>query len=444
MGKIIFYIIGLVSVLTFGYAQAGSAVSTLTVTPSGDGVFVVQGHAMDNIAAMDITIKYDTASLADPRIHQGDLVSGALIAVNTNIQGTVRLGIISTKPINGSGVIATLDFTRISASAGKIKKLSVRLSAINGNLLPVMVYISDPPDPETNIPGQPDTESDSPDTSSSSDVNGSIYMPWMVGGGQGVQYGNNSSDLRKEDEENEQAWITGQYTDPVNEPMSIKQKTGTEAPGRKEPETGTLELTITGGPVKGYQQEGKIHIQIILASVLDRFQEYKGERTAKEYLSFFEKDITAGFLQEPSIIIADGKSTVKMIVNISEFDNIDVSTVWVAEGRLISMKKDPDNAYLWLVDLQPEKDAYMTSLIVPLEKFDMILPLTAAPRQNIDIDRSGTITEDDFSLFLKKQSKQGEAVFDLNGDGKQDSLDDYIYAVNYLAAQRAEKVAPLK
>ena len=99
-------------VLVWGLAQDGFAASTLTIAPSSDGVYALQGSGMDSVAAMDITVSYDSTTLASPQFTQGDMISGAMVAVNDTIPGTVRIGIVRTTPVTGTGVIATLTFTR--------------------------------------------------------------------------------------------------------------------------------------------------------------------------------------------------------------------------------------------------------------------------------------------------------------------------------------------
>jgi len=43
------------------------AASTITLTSSGNGVFQLQGANMENAAAIDVAISYDTATLATRR-----------------------------------------------------------------------------------------------------------------------------------------------------------------------------------------------------------------------------------------------------------------------------------------------------------------------------------------------------------------------------------------
>lgn len=122
------------------------AAATVTIAHSGGGSYVLQATGMDRAAAIDITLGYDSAFLANPRVVQGGLVPGALMAVNPNVPGTVRMAMITTNPVSGSGTIATLTFDRIGDSSGKITSLNAGLADIEGRPLPVTVQIANPID----------------------------------------------------------------------------------------------------------------------------------------------------------------------------------------------------------------------------------------------------------------------------------------------------------
>src|SRR3990172_10169780 len=99
-------------VLTAWNSAAVIAAPALTISSSGNGTFVLQGSAVDGVAALDITVRYDVATLTNPQVTQGGLISGAMMAVNANVPGTVRMGIIRVTPFSGSGTIATIAFSR--------------------------------------------------------------------------------------------------------------------------------------------------------------------------------------------------------------------------------------------------------------------------------------------------------------------------------------------
>lgn len=90
----------------------------LTIIPSGDSSYIVQGTRMDGVAGIDLTISYDAVlHQGTPTVNQESLVSGALPAVNVSLPGTIRIAIISTSAFSGSGPIATITFASKSATA---------------------------------------------------------------------------------------------------------------------------------------------------------------------------------------------------------------------------------------------------------------------------------------------------------------------------------------
>ena len=72
------------SIILSGNAAVAQAAATLSVAPSGNGQYLVQGAGLEWVAGMDVVIQYDKTKLANPRVVQGGLVSGAIMVTNTN------------------------------------------------------------------------------------------------------------------------------------------------------------------------------------------------------------------------------------------------------------------------------------------------------------------------------------------------------------------------
>lgn len=131
-------------VLVLMNATTSLAASTLIISSSGGGSFVLQGTGIEKAAAFEITVAYDSSSLSNPRVTQGSLLPGAMMAVNSAAPGIVRIGMVTITPVSGSGPIATLSFDVPSGSSGKILSLSAKLANINGQLLPVTTQVAPP------------------------------------------------------------------------------------------------------------------------------------------------------------------------------------------------------------------------------------------------------------------------------------------------------------
>jgi hypothetical protein len=98
--------------------QVSVGKATLKVSPAGDSSYTVQGSNMDGVAGIQLEITYDTASLTTPTVSQGDLIAGAMMAVNTAQPGLIKIAIITTKAFAGSGQIVSITFAEKSGTVG--------------------------------------------------------------------------------------------------------------------------------------------------------------------------------------------------------------------------------------------------------------------------------------------------------------------------------------
>ena len=116
-----------------GLAPAGPAGTgaSVVVVASASGDYVIEGHNMDGVAAIELVLSYDSSALSAPTVTQGGLVAGALMVSNTTVPGTVRVAIITTRPFSGSGPIAVVSFAAKSAKDG-VAVTRVEMSDING------------------------------------------------------------------------------------------------------------------------------------------------------------------------------------------------------------------------------------------------------------------------------------------------------------------------
>jgi hypothetical protein len=391
------------------------AVSTLTISSTGDGVFLLQGIGIEDAAALEIIVSYDTATLANPRVVEGPLITGAMTAINPNVPGMVRLVIIRLTPVKGSGVIATLTFDRKGSSPGKVLSLSARLANINGAPFPALVQVNNPPDASV-MASNPTQGSETQIGTTTSGQTGAgttgtqvITAPTIIIAGPPTrtEEGKAAPDIPGTREKEAQPVPSEPGREPLKESTIVARKT-------------------SDASFAGTTPARKIFAQ---KSILERFQEYMGERTAESFISLFEQESFIGFRQDPPIAISDGKSSVK-VTFISTPGNKTSSDVAVMGARFISMKKDPDNTNTWIVELLPEKGAYQASLMISQGEIVMVYPLAIAPK--IALMKPGTMTKEDFNRYLKERGTAKSPQFDLNIDGKRDYVDDYIFTANYL------------
>lgn len=406
----------IIVILLLCRALPAFAVSTLTISSSGNGGFLLQGVGMEDIAALDITITYDTATLANPRAATGGLISGALMAVNPKAPGTLRMGIITTSPIQGAGVIATLAFDRVGNSPGRIIALKASIADSNGNPLPVQSQVVNPPDESVTAPTTPSNQG--------AQLGATVPpAPPTPGAGQRLVIGGGIAPLGDSvltaKAKNEPPASPEASPEPLKEPAVVTGET-VSYPRRTEQEA-----------QQPYDRNKKRYTQ---KSVLERFREHQGERSAKALISLFDQEPMIGFRQDPRVALSDGKAKVTVIFIAAPSGN-NAPEVKVQGAALISLKKDPDNTNTWVAEVRPYKGAYSATLVVPQDRVIMEFPLTVAPKYNVDLDKSGKVTEADFKLFLNGRGTAKRSKFDLNNDGRRDYLDDYFFTANYLFAR---------
>jgi hypothetical protein len=400
-------------------AQTVFAASTLTVSSVGNGVFTLQGTGMDGIAAMDIVLQYDATTLTNPRVESGGLIAGAMTAVNPNTPGIVRIAIIRTIPMAGSGDILSLTFDRTGASVGAIISLNARVVDINGKSLQSSVQITNTA--STTVaggdsssrpaPSQPPTPTTAPQTPKTN-------TPPVIITGSIVPTDEATKPRQEENPDTPQ-----EQTIPVQKPAQPKENREARA--------------IVSEPVDQTRNDPRTYTE---ASVLERFREYKGARTPKAFMALFDREPMIGFRQEPRIGITSDSATV-IVALVSMTTDTRGPGLTLTGAKLVSLTKDAKNTNTWIAKVQPGKGACVAGIGVPGRDILMEFPLTIAPRVDVDIDKSGRVAEKDFALFLKGPRGKNIKKYDMNGDGVLDYRDDYIFTANYIVARAQSKHA---
>jgi len=153
-------------------------------------------------------------------------------------------------------------------------------------------------------------------------------------------------------------------------------------------------------------------------------------------MALFDQQQTIGFRQEPLVVLSDGKAVVRLkFVSTPERENI--SDVALSGGRVLAAMKDPEATNTWIIEVVPEKGTYETAMALLRRGVLMVFPVAVAPPANIDLNKSGDVTEEDFRIFLNSRGTPTSHAFDLNSDGIRDFRDDYLFTANYLALNPA-------
>jgi hypothetical protein len=403
---------GIIMLLMLATATPALAVSTISISPAGDGIFALQGIGIEDASAMEINVTYDTSTLANPRVVEGSFITGAMSAINPNVAGLVRIVSIRIAPMKGSGLIATLTFTRTGPSAGRILSLSAKLANVNGTRIASQVQVVNPADSasESSTASQPQSASSGIGASGTTVI---VAPPGIITGPSAPSEG----------------------AKPPQETTEHKNQSPVQN-GAPEPTTnervaaGSTELATESGEkaAPALARTPKVYSP---KSVLDRFREFKGPRTADAFIALFDQENMIGYKQNPAVVIADGKSVVAVSI-ITPPGLLSTSDVKVTGAKLLSLAKDSDNTNTWIIKLRPQKGVYQTSLTVTLGDVSNAYPVSVAPKADIKREREGKITKAVFDRFFKKLAGNASQAPDLNGDGKWDYYDDYILTANYL------------
>ncbi len=113
----------IVIVSVLGYAATAHATSQLTLTGADGQSMALQATTIESAAAAECSISYEPSILSNPRVELGALATGAMMAVNTQTPGLIRVALIRTTPMMGNGVIASVLFDRTSSSVVRDKVL---------------------------------------------------------------------------------------------------------------------------------------------------------------------------------------------------------------------------------------------------------------------------------------------------------------------------------
>ncbi len=415
-------------IVLFGHVPAAHAVSTLSLAPTGNGVYELRADGLAGAAAFDITMNYDQAILSGPRVVQGPLLAGAMMAVNPNLPGTVRMGIIRTSAVSGSGLLLTISFTQKAAGPG-LRGVSARLADLQGRPLDTQVRLALDADEQS-----PSTEAANPQSIQENEA--------MPGAAPAATASGNVPPA-----------VVGMVVPPSlpapeeHAEKQEQQEQPTEQQSPEAPASAPDRAAHLSREKERPREEASLPTIYTQPSIRERFQEYRGPRTPKALMALFDQDPLIGFRQDPAIALSDGKTPVALRF-ISTPDRQHTSDLALMGARLVSAKRAPDETNTWIVTVLPVQGSNTASLSVPQQKLLMVFPITVAPKARTDLDGSGSVNMADFLLFLKEQGEPGKPRFDLNHDGVRDWQDDYIFTANYLAAAHATKsaraVAPAK
>jgi len=353
----------------------------------------LQGTDFQGVGGVKVTITYDTSTLANPRVSQGSLLSGATFIPNTGALGSVILGAISVQGINGSGPVATISFDLKGSSPGNVLSLTGSVIDSNGKNLNPRFVTPQPRIASAKDSEKKDTKESASSSSGSTAIDSTVTPP---------------------------AAMTSEET--AVSQAAKKHQLETAAPAKE-----ARVESAAPAPEKRYT---------VINGTIDRFRDFQGEKTPQALIALAKTDKGQAFSQAPPISLSDGETKVKVTLKV---DGLDKSAPNIAlEGAsLVNMEKQGENS--WLIVALPNKGVYQANLTVMDGQAITTYPLTVAPPVAVRITKSdAALSEKDFALFLKERGTEKNPRFDLDGDGNRTYIDEYIYTLNYIVGLKGK------
>lgn len=413
-----------VLVAASGYDEAAAA--SITVETAGTAAYSIKAVDLQESAGMDLSILYDIATLKDPKVTSGALISGALMVPNTSTPGYIRIGIATGGVIKGTGELVSITFTKAGNAPAPIPTVSASVFNAAGSQLAVQ-SVKSPQLQDKDKTGEagsiiaPEAGSAGAETVLSTPNQIPVQTAATVG----------SVSLSQE---------TGSGTDPA-----LLQ--GSRVEERREEPAPPVVTAVAGqaaeaaAPVaRKADAATEAKISGILAAlessqgVLDRFRTDKGVRTLKRLSSLFDRgDLrAAGVVQSPAIVVSDGKSLVTITVELPH--EVDTPSFTLKGANLKSIRRVSDRK--WELVALPQKGKYDVRLSILLKGEHAEVPLVSVPPAGKAVAVMTALPAAALDALLAKPVTNNKPSYDLNSDGRQDYLDDYILIGHRLLKQQ--------
>ncbi|MFA7404640.1 MAG: cohesin domain-containing protein [Pelobacteraceae bacterium] len=422
----------LLAVLVAAY-DYGEAATIFNIAPSGAASYSITAIDLPDASGVDLTITYDTATLEAPKVTAGVLTSSAMVASNTDVPGLVRIAFITGGVIKGTGQLASISFVKKGNVPAPQPTLSS--SAYTATLAPLAVQsTSGTPQPTNEAAGTGGTDNNAanpgsgggstsnsaggmtytPGTQQSGSTLGSVSLPQEPGGNNPYR-----EEARKDERHDEAAYPNGAANPSATPEGNTAASQETSPPvAAPEAKTGGIRTTLKTSQ-----------------SVLDRFRAFKNSRSLKQFSSLFDMSALheAGIVQLPGIVVTDGKSLVTVTVDL--VNEADTPSFSLKGANLKSIRRLSDKK--WELVALPQKGKSDVRLSIILKGESLEIPLIAVP----PIEQSAAAKLDALSAtaldaLLAKPLINNKPGYDLNSDGKQDYLDDYILVAHRLLKQQ--------
>lgn len=411
--------------------RPAAAAVQLTVMPVAGNVFVLQGKDLDGIAALDFQFNYDPAVMTNPQGGRGELIPGdAIFNFNPAVPGFINLRIrTNLESVSGSGTLATISFEGVGDAPGSILSLSANLVSVKATpvIAAVQILRKLPPPVEPAKTGSAEKDETSavtsPEPFADSDAGTAAGMAGAVGEASG--FAASGSVVMPHERVETERDTQGDFEEQVRASEGEEMQPTERIAMPPEPRSSNAESKppAPAQVVKTTQYQ----------SVLDRMKAYTGERTPAALTALFSPVAGRQVHQDPAIVTSDGESVVTLRVELPPTLK-DTPGFSFRNANMMSLEQTDDGT--WLIVLLPRKNVIEARVTIRFDGSVIVYPLVVSPPVDPALLALSGSPEAAFARFLKQQGADRDPRFDLNGDGRFDYLDDYIFTAQYLAARQ--------
>jgi hypothetical protein len=365
-----------------------SAEITLFVSPDGDGAFIIEGDNIKDTENVEITVNYDSTILANPRV---SLQGGTVTNIYDGIPGTLTFNSYRGDNISSS-FEAHLAFDKKGDSQGGIISVKAITMEPDGTSSPSRSIL--------NLPSPPSSSAQATET------NRELFA----------------------------ASASEEKCDSRHEGDSCKEKTdgaqkigaGTDTASNDE---GTASSPEKSATTEETATAGNRHDRLMNAekSVLQRFKEFKGERGLKAFVALFEQSPSNMLVQEPPVILSDGKTPVRIRLGLL-MKGGDSPNIALSDAKLVQLRKESEKG--WVITVLPKEGTWNASLIIKIDEEIIEFPLVVAPPFKIKkcITERNFVAELDRFIFDQALISKGENV------PPRQIPYEYVFTANYQAS----------
>ncbi|MDO9309095.1 MAG: cohesin domain-containing protein [Deltaproteobacteria bacterium] len=430
-----------------GVVEADAA-AKITLTQTVEGVYSL---VVDNVAkastarAFELKITYNAGVLSNPVISNGSFAGkfGAMqVPHNDATSGTLKIAYFTTAEnvfFEGSGLLATVSFSKTGTVPPKLPEFKAELVSDAGVYIAIeSVVTSLPGTPVKTTPGGGDATDTNNNNPNPVDAN-----PGNMGGlsdRPSVTSGATSGTVTYQNP------ISGAVQDNSSQGPDSKKESSQEPLHQQEQSGGasvqdavaSVTADTARKPVPKKLSESSAENLQSLESVAERFRVYKGTRTLKGFSELFEVASykAAGVEQTPAIAVSDGKKMITVRVTLPASSAVPGFSLKGANLKGLRSLSDR----LMELDALPQKGKLDVRMAIEIQKAVAEIPLIVVPPVSGGI--VGLSDQDLEKLLAKADARNKALIYDLNDDGNQDYLDDYILVAHWLLIKQVEKKVP--